>query len=141
MNEKQCRTCGKWLPSTEYNRDSKYRDALALHCRECEARLRRERNARYPPRNYPQKRTSEYWRQARQSYEQRYPGRKVAENKVNQAIKMGRIPRANTQVCANCGGEGEIYHHSDYNKPFDIVPMCKSCHRKWHYRNKPIDAL
>ena len=35
--------------------------------------------------------------------------------------------------CERCGTEKQlIMHHEDYNKPFEINVLCRSCHNKLH---------
>ena len=42
----------------------------------------------------------------------------------------------NPEPCAICGNMGQHRHHPDYDKPFDIVWLCESCHHKLHPRNR-----
>lgn len=70
-----------------------------------------------------------------------YPERHRASHLVNSAIRAGRLPRVDTQFCFVCGtsadqGATMEYHHVDYDKPFDIFPVCISCHRRWHFAMK-----
>lgn len=34
--------------------------------------------------------------------------------------------------CVVCGVQGQHKHHEDYDKPLDIVWMCKRCHVEHH---------
>ncbi len=58
-------------------------------------------------------------------------------SKLNRAIKKGEIPHISTRTCEHCGGQAEHYHHEDYSKPLDVMPLCVGCHRKIHGANKP----
>lgn len=48
---------------------------------------------------------------------------------VNAAVQSGRLPRAKTQKCVDCGKQAHGYDHRDYNKPLDVVPVCQSCNK------------
>jgi C-5 cytosine-specific DNA methylase len=61
------------------------------------------------------------------------------------AIATGKLIRPD--VCEACGGIGQPYkdgrapiqaHHCDYNKPLDVMWLCKGCHHDWHRRFRPI---
>ena len=53
----------------------------------------------------------------------------VARQKVRKALKMGVLAR---QRCSDCGAEKTDAHHSDYDKPLEVIWLCKSCHRQKH---------
>lgn len=61
----------------------------------------------------------------------RYPEKAKAQGIITRAISNGNIERP-----ANCSGCGikckPESHHPDYNKPFDIVWLCRKCHLKKH---------
>jgi len=46
---------------------------------------------------------------------------------VNQAVKKGFLPLVKTLNCVDCNRPGECYDHRDYNKPLDVVPVCRKC--------------
>lgn len=58
-----------------------------------------------------------------------------AMSKVHQAIKTKKITPA---PCEWCGAETVEAHHCDYNKPLEVMWLCKKCHTEWHKHNKPI---
>jgi len=66
-----------------------------------------------------------------------------AQNIVEKAIKKGIIK---PQPCERCGAHGKFRdgrnevqaHHSNYNKPLDVVWLCQKCHYEWHKNNKAI---
>jgi len=75
-----------------------------------------------------------------------YRGGIRAEDKIHnlfeEAIERGKIIPKNK--CEKCG-EQKIFrngrrgieaHHSDYNKPFDVMWLCRQCHYEWHKKNK-----
>jgi hypothetical protein len=54
-------------------------------------------------------------------------GATKAINAVQKAVKKGILPPVKTLTCVDCGRPGECYDHRDYNKPLDVVPVCRKC--------------
>lgn len=51
------------------------------------------------------------------------------------AINKGELVRP--KECSICGKECFVEaHHPDYNKPLDVVWVCKSCHENIHHLNE-----
>ena len=67
-----------------------------------------------------------------------------ANNLLEQAIEDGKI--SNPRQCEQCGdtrrfadGRTAIQgHHTDYNRPLDVMWLCQKCHHEWHKQHKPI---
>lgn len=81
-------------------------------CARCRARWVRERRLREPDRWYEQRRGQPIWR---------------AKVIVMNAIGSGKLARAKTRECVDCGSQASVYYHADYLKPLDIVPVCWGC--------------
>ena len=64
-------------------------------------------------------------------YQRRRPEQRKAGNVVNNAIRIGELPRPDTLKCS-CGEQAKQYHHPSYapEHHFDIVPLCIFCHNK-----------
>jgi len=60
---------------------------------------------------------------------QRYPQRIKARVIVSREIRAGRLIRGH---CAICNFDKTEAHHIDYNKPLNIVWLCKKHHRELH---------
>lgn len=58
-----------------------------------------------------------------------------ARNKVNNAIRLGKLVKQPCEVCGSLSAEA---HHCDYNKPLDVNWLCKEHHMEWHENNEPI---
>ncbi|MEI9995110.1 MAG: hypothetical protein WDM91_10980 [Rhizomicrobium sp.] len=52
---------------------------------------------------------------------------------ANAAKRLGLIT---PQPCADCGSEKSEMHHPDYDRPLDVVWLCKDCHAQ-HHRGDP----
>lgn len=68
-----------------------------------------------------------------------------AQNMLEYAIRVGAVKRM--EKCEICGYEGTFEdgrtaiqaHHSDYNKPLDVMWLCQKCHHEWHQKHKAIE--
>ena len=56
-------------------------------------------------------------------------GKYKAHNKVNNALRDGKIKR---EPCEACGNERSVAHHDDYAKPLDVRWLCQGHHKQWH---------
>ena len=72
------------------------------------------------------------------NYKEKYPERKRAIAIVSYAIKKGRLKKSCCIICANKKSEA---HHQDYNKPLEVIWLCKSCHKKLHLGQIIIDFI
>lgn len=57
---------------------------------------------------------------------------KKAHTAIAKEIKADRMPHASTLKCQQCPGQAYHYHHEDYTKPLEVIPLCRSCHRRIH---------
>lgn len=50
-------------------------------------------------------------------------------NLMRAAISYGvvRPIRGTGMKCDDCGLTASTYHHADWSRPFDIIPVCRSC--------------
>ena len=60
---------------------------------------------------------------------ERHPDRKKASEKVNNAVRDGRIEKL---PCLVCGSHDVDGHHPDYSRPLDVVWLCRSHHFETH---------
>ena len=58
---------------------------------------------------------------------------------VNHAIKRGWLPRPDEVSCVDCGITAAEYHHENYSKPMDVVPLCKGCHLARHKSSPTLE--
>jgi len=52
-----------------------------------------------------------------------------AQDKIRRAVKAGKIEKLTCEVCAN---EKSHAHHEDYDKPLDVVWLCRKHHARRH---------
>ena len=62
------------------------------------------------------------------------PEKWKARNAVSNAVRDGRLAKADN--CFFCGCDGKLHaHHHDYSRPLDVFWLCPSCHGKLHTIN------
>lgn len=57
----------------------------------------------------------------------------LARNRLNKAVRSGKIPHVSTQKCSQCSASAQHYHHYLGYEPehwYDVEPYCAKCHRK-----------
>jgi hypothetical protein len=62
----------------------------------------------------------------------RNPLKYKAHQKVQYAIRSGKLQKSSECICQDCGKAANQYHHEDYSKPLDVIPLCKHCHIQRH---------
>ena len=153
---KYCTKCQQFHPISKFHKNKSAKDGLGFYCAKC----MRQNTADWRERNLEQvkitsrinkrksreklgkeheKETYQRWykknkekkRQQVAKYRKKNKKKIWAQNKVNKAVKSGRLIRPD--ICPICNEEREVIaHHHDYNKPLDVVWMCRSCHGKEH---------
>ena len=51
----------------------------------------------------------------------------IATRHVTKQIRLGAMPKAKALCCVDCSKPAHDYDHRDYDKPLDVVPVCRSC--------------
>lgn len=139
MNPKQCRGCLQTKTLDEFYRHPQMADGHLNYCKECKKLYERQRQALGANREYNRKRNLAPGRKAailrRQRQERStHPEKSLARQRLERAVRAGRVHKPTT--CQRCGMTGTIMgHHADYNKPLDVIWLCRPCHGKYlpHY--------
>ena len=63
-------------------------------------------------------------------YQAHISGQALAVKEVQKAIASGKLPKPSSFLCYDCEIKAQVYDHRDYNKPLDVVPVCRSCNAK-----------
>jgi hypothetical protein len=53
-----------------------------------------------------------------------------ARNAVQKAVRKGVLAPAKTLLCIDCNAMADRYDHRNYNKPLDVVPVCRKCNAR-----------
>ena len=77
------------------------------------------------------KKLYEYRKKARKLDKERYPQKYNSRRFFQMALRIGYIVRPDS--CSRCQKECKPEgHHPDYNKPLDVIWLCKQCHVEEH---------
>ena len=133
---KKCFKCGMMLPLFDFYKHAKMGDGHLNKCKECtkfDATKHRANNLE-KVQAYDRKRGSlPHRKAARLAYGRIYsivkPGQKAANSAVANALRVGRIKR---EPCNKCGDVKSEAHHTNYNRPLDVVWLCTKCHHAEH---------
>lgn len=108
---KRCPDCDYFRPIEDFGPSADRYDGLQPYCRE-------HKNARAG-----NKKHSEL------SDEQKY--RANVRSKLKMRVRRGLIIKATN--CTWCGDSENIEaHHEDYDKPYDVIWLCRKCHDEHH---------
>ena len=66
------------------------------------------------------------------AYQAAHPEQVHAKRRLHVALNRGDLTRP--AVCEGCGRSDAVIdaHHDDYNKPLDVIWLCRFCHRQHH---------
>lgn len=122
---KPCSKCKQVKPLSEFHRNRSKASGVDSICKAC-ARSRSKLRINYH-REYRQTEKGKA-AEARRPYN---PAKKKVNNKINQLVRMGRMPRVSTLRCIECNEQAQEYHHHNgYGEAhqLDVVPLCRHCH-------------
>lgn len=129
---RQCKLCGVTADLSFFEKDKNYRFGRTYRCKRCVA----EKARRYRDENLEScKARSNDWKKANQrAYRLRHYDKYIARNKLNNAIRDGKVKRGKCFVCGSLDAHG---HHTDYSKPLDVVWLCSEHHGCVHAETLP----
>jgi hypothetical protein len=134
---KRCFKCGEVKNLDMFYRHKQMADGHLNKCKECTKNdVKLDRINSPNAREYDKKR----WRDnqdRRQKVSIRSklwcknePNKRQAQNKVNNAVRDGRLIKT---PCVVCGATHMIHgHHEDYSKPLDVIWLCAVHHQQHH---------
>jgi len=153
---KTCKRCQALKPFTDFGKDKNRLDGLTDWCKPCRNDYRkqwRENNLEHAKETERKSKRDERERKGKQHFRDTYnewyaknsdkkkeyvaerrknDQKKIkAQNKINKAVMSGKIVRPST--CERCKKTRKVdAHHYDYDKPFDVIWLCRSCHMAEH---------
>lgn len=138
---KRCSKCRKVKPLAEFHRDAGRKDGHSKRCKVCMTELSRSYDAKNrgqrkeAAKQYRENNKEEHKKKVH-DYRARNKDTVRAAAKLHLAIADGTMPSASKLNCDICGRQAQDYHHPDYSKPLDVIPLCRSCHRRLHAASK-----
>jgi len=111
---------------------------------------KRDKSAREYLKKYPEKkkeyakksREKETFKEWRRAWDRAQEYHKTLEQKARKvvcyAVKNGSLTKPTT--CSECQNEGKVEaHHADYEKPLEVVWLCRKCHMAKHKTKRRIE--
>lgn len=140
---KICCRCEKEKPLTRFFKNRRSKDGLTYHCADCANSWNRATYARDRERIQA---TNKKWREnnqdkhreahnmATRKYEINNPKIRYAQVRVRESLKQRKLAKKGCEVCLKIYGiEAPAHaHHSDYNKPLELLWLCPKHHKAWH---------
>lgn len=124
----QCSLCGETKPASEFYPKSKAcKPCICRRVRENRS-AKREKYSAYERDRYHRPDRRVQMRDALRRRRARHPEKSRARDRVQKALKSGRLVR---QPCEVCGSTVKVQaHHDDYSKPLDVRWLCFKHHRE-----------
>lgn len=140
MLRKTCSRCKEEKEVSYFCKDKSSKDGTHHRCKPCDVDSKRGKIRVRPANNNELARV--YYRKRRTQallyYKEWYKKnkkRKLAHGIVSRTVKLKLLEKTK---CESCGNIKTFAHHCDYNKPLDVMWLCRSCHSRWHISNQPI---
>lgn len=130
-----CKECGRLAAKNYYKRNRgkkiEYSKKYSKTSKGYSVRLKYLNSAREIINKRVRENTTTEQRAAiRRKQNELYPQKYKARSVLRTALCRGIIQK---EPCCICGSTKAIEaHHTDYNKPIDVMWMCRSHHRAWH---------
>jgi len=124
---KLCGRCKAEKPIAEFNKDRYAKSGYRSQCKDCMAEERKRLRKHYKE-----------WRskpEIKQKYA-KYRRDRYQENKKKQAARYMASRLDRPCFCESCGIQCKPEaHHCDYDKPLEVMWLCRKCHNQWHKEN------
>lgn len=129
---KKCRRCLQEKDLSEFYKHPQMYDGFLNVCKACirsrvsdysqteKGRLTEQRRNQKDGRR-------EYRKQKLIEYRNKFRQRSLAHSKVQYALRAGKLIK---KPCGVCGSEKSEAHHEDYDKPLDVMWLCRIHHRQ-----------
>ena len=131
---KVCFKCGQAKPLTAFYKHKKMADGHLNKCIDCakkdvaEHRVINIEKIRKYDRERGCRQSAEYFKE----YDKKYPKKLKARQKVNRAVRAGKLRK---YPCEICGCERSVGHHDDYDFPLQVRWLCQAHHKQWHAKH------
>jgi hypothetical protein len=140
---KKCRSCNKEKELEEFYKHPQMPDGHLNFCKECKRATAREY---WVSGNYKENDKRRQGTEKRREWQRKQSARMRIKHKEKRTchsrfwnkFRQGLIEKTPCEVCG--ATERVEAHHSDYNKPFDVMWLCSKHHKEWHRNNEYIDV-
>jgi hypothetical protein len=138
---KKCIKCGEVKELSEFYGDSSRKSGLHPWCKDCKKTKQKHYQKTTAGKIVHSRANKSYCKTlkgkkaTRKKYEvqkENHPEKEKARVALNDAVRVGKIKKG---LCVICKSNKVEAHHPDYQKPLDIIWLCKDHHTKLHNIN------
>ena len=138
----RCSKCKQEKPTTEFYRERSLKRGFAYQCKVCKT----EYNKKYFEKNRVRRlaQDKKYYRDNKEkkkkvhkAYREANRIKRSAHKKVEGALRSGVLKKPKVCSTAKCRNKKVEAHHNDYNKPLDVIWLCRGCHGQHHAKHGP----
>jgi len=149
---KICSKCGIKKDLDKFSKGKNYPDGLKYECKSCNKAYKIENNEKL---KIKQRAYRDSHKEKISTYRTNY--KKSDDGKAAAKRSLDKYPNANKSrsyyrhhkhkikvydSCQECNSNNRVEaHHSDYDKPLDVIFLCVDCHSGWHLENTPINRV
>jgi len=138
-----CRKCGETKPIDQFDKQIAAGPLEPWNVRRCKECTHVDYSMRYndPVKREAQKASSRNWKERNLSrhaelareYRQRHKEKITAQNRLNYAVRSGKVERLPCQVCGTT--ERVHAHHVSYRQEdwYNVRWLCQNCHELVHH--------
>jgi hypothetical protein len=136
---KVCYKCSETKELTEFYKDRTRKDGLENRCKDCG----KNRSISEASRVKANERKALYdkttkGREVQKKSQSKYKNAHICRGRFNHEVREGRIRTSSS--CEHCLSDKSIQaHHWDYNYPYEVMWLCRTCHSLWHKNNEPLN--
>lgn len=127
IDSRECRVCHQVKSLEEFAKCKTSVGGRRPQCKKCHTQEWKERH-------YPRLKQSEFYLAQQRKAQAKYARKNKI--KVNVHRSAQKVPLADS--CENCGAEAKHRHHTDYNKPLEIISLCVACHEAIHHEGATV---
>jgi hypothetical protein len=120
---RDCHAEGKPQKNVEFTRNARSKDGLSYYCSKC-TQIQQLKLKEKSPETFNANQAASTAR-----YDAKYPKKARMRRFVAQAKRKGILVQ---EPCVECGAEKTDAHHCDYNKPLEVIWLCRLHHKRWH---------
>lgn len=118
METKICTKCGRELPLDNFHKYNRRNQTHHSSCKDCQKAYKQENKDKLLIAQYARRKNPNQTEKLKIS----------AWNKLNYALRVGKIIKPEKCSICGCYKEKIQAHHRDYSEPLEVVWCCQTCH-------------
>ena len=131
---KTCFVCNISKPLVDFYAHKGMKDGHLGRCKSCCSSFAKQHRLKHAERirAYDRERGNRQSPDYTPMYRKDNPEKYKATNKVNNALRDGRLFKWPVCSLPECDATRVVGHHVDYNSPLDVIWLCQAHHKQLH---------